>query len=435
MVCVAETWLNDIINTNELIFQDFNYYRLDRGYKRGGGLLILIKKHIISDYVNSVSLPYIELLQVHIKVNNFSIINIILIYRPPNGSFNDFISFLEDFFNNLDMFRNPYVVIGDFNVDVLKKNANSNYLIDLFKSFNLHSKNILPTRIGKSCSSLIDLVFYNDTLKAIDNLVTNHDINFTDHNAIVCSFNKIKPTENDKSFIHFRSYKKFLNNNISTTTNNIIYDCYTFKDLITAINSSLDNLAPLKKREVNKIKNNFWIDKRIRNIINDKKKAYINLRNCKDNNHIDNLKLIYKEKKRICSKEILFAKSEFFRKIINNSIHNPKQMWSHIKVLFPNKDNNNNKTNNNFLNINPNNFNSFFINVALDDSPINFEDLNKTICNKLSDNITFNFEVINSEIVYKNINKLNKKSTGHNGIPFKFINIFKDAFIISITNK
>ena len=76
------------------------------------------------------------------------------------------------FFNNLDMFRNPYVVIGDFNVDVLKKNANSNYLIDLFKSFNLHLKNILPTRIGKSCSSLIDLVFYNDTLKAIDNLVT-----------------------------------------------------------------------------------------------------------------------------------------------------------------------------------------------------------------------------------------------------------------------
>ena len=86
MICVAETWLNDIINTNELIFQDFNYYRLDRGYKRGGGLLILIKKHIISDYVNSVSLPYIELLQVHIKVNNFSIINIILIYRPPNLS-------------------------------------------------------------------------------------------------------------------------------------------------------------------------------------------------------------------------------------------------------------------------------------------------------------------------------------------------------------
>ena len=51
----------------------------------------------------------------------------------------------------------------------------------------------------------------------------------------------------------------------------------------------------------------------------------------------------------------------------------------------------------------------FFINIALDDSPINFKDLKKTICNKLSDNITFNFEVINSEIVYKNINKLNKK--------------------------
>ena len=44
MVCVPKTWLNDIINTNELIFQDINYYTLDRGYKRGGGLLILIKK-------------------------------------------------------------------------------------------------------------------------------------------------------------------------------------------------------------------------------------------------------------------------------------------------------------------------------------------------------------------------------------------------------
>ena len=39
------------------------------------------------------------------------------------------------------MFKNPYVVISDFNVDVLKKNANSNYLIDFFKCFNLHLKN------------------------------------------------------------------------------------------------------------------------------------------------------------------------------------------------------------------------------------------------------------------------------------------------------
>ena len=64
----------------------------------------------------------------------------------------------------------------------------------------------------------------------------------------------MKPTEKDRSFIHFRSYKKFLNNNISTTTNKIIYDCYTFKDLITAKNSSLDNLAPLKNVKLIKLK-------------------------------------------------------------------------------------------------------------------------------------------------------------------------------------
>ena len=44
VVCINETWLNDKISSRELIFNDFNYVRLDRMHKNCGGSIIMIKK-------------------------------------------------------------------------------------------------------------------------------------------------------------------------------------------------------------------------------------------------------------------------------------------------------------------------------------------------------------------------------------------------------
>ena len=44
IMCLTETWLNDSINSKELIFEDYEFFRSDRESKRGGGVGILINK-------------------------------------------------------------------------------------------------------------------------------------------------------------------------------------------------------------------------------------------------------------------------------------------------------------------------------------------------------------------------------------------------------
>ena len=38
IMCLTETWLNDSINSKELIFEDYEFFRSDRESKRGGGV-------------------------------------------------------------------------------------------------------------------------------------------------------------------------------------------------------------------------------------------------------------------------------------------------------------------------------------------------------------------------------------------------------------
>ena len=87
VVCINETWLNDKISSRELIFNDFNYVRLDVMHKNCGGSIIMIKKGIEYEYINSILNEFIELLNISIKINDALEMSLILIYRPPYTSF------------------------------------------------------------------------------------------------------------------------------------------------------------------------------------------------------------------------------------------------------------------------------------------------------------------------------------------------------------
>ena len=53
-MCLTETWLKNTINSMELFFDDFDFYRSDRECKRGGGVGILINKNLQSYYKSSL---------------------------------------------------------------------------------------------------------------------------------------------------------------------------------------------------------------------------------------------------------------------------------------------------------------------------------------------------------------------------------------------
>ena len=85
IMCLTETWLNDSINSKELIFEDYEFFRSDRESKRGGGVGILINKNIQGSFKSCLKKDFIEILKIEIRLPFQKPIIIFNVYRPPNS--------------------------------------------------------------------------------------------------------------------------------------------------------------------------------------------------------------------------------------------------------------------------------------------------------------------------------------------------------------
>lgn len=115
IVVLTETWLTPEINDME-IFPDnnsYNVYRHDRGTKRGGGVLLGIKKKFSSFLIDSKS--DLEIVWCACSSSSTKVL-IGVCYRPPDFRH----SFVDEFRNSIatavELFPSDYMYIfGDFN--------------------------------------------------------------------------------------------------------------------------------------------------------------------------------------------------------------------------------------------------------------------------------------------------------------------------------
>jgi len=380
----------------------------------------------MSECVNCLSLDYIELLHVQIDINKFISMNIFLVYRPPNGSLNDFIKIMENCLDNINL-NSRSLIVGDFNVNMLKKDTSSRRINGLFDSYNFELKCTRPTRVTDQCQSLIDLVYINKSDSKLICEVDNIDVDFSDHNALICSFNKNKIVlDEDKRFINFRCYKKILNKDNYNLIKNTINNCNTFDQILDKTNEIMSLHAPLKKREIRTNKNNLWINNSILKLIRQKKKSYNDYKKSVHPTVKRSLKIIYNYNKQRCAKAILLAKQSFFHNLIISNKNNPKKVWSSLKQLLPQKSQNN--TCNSTDKFTADDFNDFFINFANNCTTPCFNEIDNYL-NHLPNNIFFCFSQVNDKEVIKALSSVKNKSAGLKGIPFKFMDLFRLVFV------
>ena len=98
IIVFTETWLNSSVSDSLLQWQGFQLVRLDREFlknKRGGGVCIYIKSsisfEIIKDFDDFLD-GNIAFLYIKIKPHMQKTINLLGIYRPPDGKNKEFIS-------------------------------------------------------------------------------------------------------------------------------------------------------------------------------------------------------------------------------------------------------------------------------------------------------------------------------------------------------
>ena len=174
-LCCSETWLTDKYDNALITIQGMSIYRNDRcnasniekelGHipKRGGGVAIYVREKwstYTSIYENATCITRnFESVCLLVTKPNNRFMTVMCIYRPPTGSIDGLIDFLNDFINQPVVKKSEIWILGDFNINFLVRN-----LPEVMKLNKLIRENSLkqlvnqPTRLNYRGGSCIDWI-------------------------------------------------------------------------------------------------------------------------------------------------------------------------------------------------------------------------------------------------------------------------------------
>ena len=177
IICVSETWCSntELQSNSNLSLAGFDSvpYERSKKSKRGGGVLIFIKKKLSYKIRKDLSESdeHKEILSLVNSYKNSSNILLSCCYMPPKGD-NDILSiFIKQVFKKSVAEKKPYLLIGELNINCLEYFENkkvSTFYNSLFEygAISLINK---PTRVAKKSATIIDNVIntkiFDETLK------------------------------------------------------------------------------------------------------------------------------------------------------------------------------------------------------------------------------------------------------------------------------
>lgn len=297
VVGLTETWLNSNIPDNVCRFHGYSLVRVDRqGGSRGGGVLMLIKNGIRHEVVPVNNLN-MSIEQIWIKLFFKSGILVIgAIYRRQEFAHSEFIENLENSLAIASSVSDNVVVIGDFNINTLRKTPLSMKFFSLLETVGYTQIIYEPTRITKHSTTLIDLIIVNEEHKNIQSGVL-HQYKISDHSPVFCLYPIVKNTTIKTRT--YRDYKYFNNDQFNRDLFYIQWDkIYTIPDLNCKIKFLNNNILNLINRHsqiktINISKQNLpWITDNIKLMIKLRNSALIKFKRTKRTGHWDYYKML-----------------------------------------------------------------------------------------------------------------------------------------------
>jgi hypothetical protein len=187
VIFITETWLSDEVPVSLFPFSDmYQVIRKDRNLN-GGGVAILLRKHLKCTVLTSHVFNGIEVVAARVKFASGDCI-VACMYKPSvrdTDLFDPLVGVLEYF----ESFSIPVVFVGDFNLPGIEwtsavPTASSAFrqqdFLDLFNSFGLFQHVDRPTT---QYGSLLDLVFTNEP-RLVYNVEVGEPLGKSDHFVI-----------------------------------------------------------------------------------------------------------------------------------------------------------------------------------------------------------------------------------------------------------
>jgi hypothetical protein len=289
--------------------------------------------------------PDIEYIFVKISINK-TVLNIGVVYRPPNGNTDQFFNDYENVIKILP--KGPTFIMGDFNFDLFKtgdvnvdRHEETSITHGLFPLISLATHERSSSKRG----TCIDNIFTNSTENIthsgiIQDIGTNHSPIFS---LSYLDLNQTKPKATAQT--QFYSFSKqnvdSLVSELDVRQGNLIGsnpETPDFSAFINTYQEAVDKTCKLAKPKTTKRNaiNNPWITDGIIESINEKKKLYVAWKKtCCNKTPKGNSTLYNKfsEYRKLLSRVIRRAKSTFYTTKIANAFGNSKKTWEVINQI------------------------------------------------------------------------------------------------------
>lgn len=327
---VSETWLDETVTDGEINIDGYNVLRQDRN-RHGGGVCIFIKNSLNYD-VKSISIPSFECLFIDILLPSTKPITFGVCYRPPNDT-----SFLANLESALDYLNadNEIYLMGDFNICTKQRSSLSKSYLELLRRFSFSQIIDQPTRITNQTSSLIDHVLSN--VKGIVKKSGVLDVSLSDHQFTFFLRGRARNPCLAPVIRRFRSLKNycktaFCDKLSQVDWSHVLRDTNVESALQSFINtllSVIDEIAPYNQIRV-KHDSAPWMCGEILAGIRRRDALFKRFKRDKSNGV---LYAAYCKQRNTVQRDIKSAKSEYFRRRLNECEGDSGKLWRRLSSL------------------------------------------------------------------------------------------------------
>ena len=313
------------------------YGLMRRDRKAGGGGLLVYHKKCYS-ILNPIIDPNFETITFSVLLNKIKH-TFVSSYNPHFKHTPVFLNFLETHLKHLISANHRNItLIGDLNQDLLTSNGDN--LKSLLECFNFKSFQNEPSRVAKTSSTCLDVVFSNtgSFIEAVETFRAP----FSDHNFVVLALNVNKLRDSPAS-VESRSLTdakldlidealklapfSLINSEVLGSMDDKFF---TFKKLIVDV---LDNIAPMKTIRIKK--NNLpWVDAEMRKLFQERDRLHSFATGFPKSDPIWDT---YKACRNFCKSRLRRKMFEFYSDKSTSYFKSSKKFWAFYKSVVKTK--------------------------------------------------------------------------------------------------
>ena len=415
-------------------------------HSSAGGVGIYVKSDLIANKRDDLCISNNDFETIWIEIKNSKTKNILCCcaYRHPSSDISKFAEYFQSTLTNLVKENKLVAIMGDFNIDLLKydSNTNINDFVNMMFSFHFQPCILHPTRITECSSTIIDNIYINNATES--NISAGNILSqISDHLPQFAIVAENAPDYKNSSYFAY-DYKnfdgaKFLADYKETETSFLNSDSLDLNDkfetFLSGLNILITKHCPKKKLNKKSLKliNKPWINLRIKRMMKIRDNLFKLFKSTKSIHYLK----AYKQFRNRIVNELRESKKAYYHKYFDDHKNNMKMLWNGIKSIISLKSGNFNsvsylKDKNGSEITDPKKiakeFNNYFINVAKNISK-KIPRTPKSPLDYLSNPIMDSFFIspCTPEEISSLIHSLKKgKSSGPNSIPVKLLKILDD---------